>query len=261
MFDLAISTTIKDENRYLPEWIAYHASLGVDHFFIFDNGSKEPIASALEPETRQGLATVVEFPGRFVQMPAIRASLERFCPLTRWMAFIDLDEFIVPKRHDNLKALLADFTGFGGLGVNWQWFGSSGRAVRPEGLQIEGFLMRADVRFREHNTIKTIVRTDAIQGMASPHHAVYRPGQTCVNEAFRPIPGPTSPVSVDVVQLNHYYTRSRAEFAEKESRGNVSYDRTPPVPYAFDGIDPNLNSVKDESILRFVPGLRARLRA
>ena len=33
----AIIVSIKDENKYLDEWITYHQKLGVNHIFIIDN--------------------------------------------------------------------------------------------------------------------------------------------------------------------------------------------------------------------------------
>ena len=32
----AIIVSIKDENKYLDEWITYHKKLGVNHIFIID---------------------------------------------------------------------------------------------------------------------------------------------------------------------------------------------------------------------------------
>ena len=36
-------TNVKLEERYLNEWITYHAHLGVDHFYLYDNNDDEKL--------------------------------------------------------------------------------------------------------------------------------------------------------------------------------------------------------------------------
>lgn len=67
---LADCVIIKDENYYLPEWIAYHSAVGVEHFYLHDNGSSIPISPTLTHEARIGRVTVIPFPDRCMQMPA-----------------------------------------------------------------------------------------------------------------------------------------------------------------------------------------------
>lgn len=56
-----------------------------------------------------------------------------------WMAFIDADEFIVPKKTTDLRPMLAEFEKCAGLAAAWRRFGSNGHLRRPEGLQIENY--------------------------------------------------------------------------------------------------------------------------
>ena len=41
LHELAIVAIVKDEAHYLKEWLDYHLAAGVDHFFIYDNDSKD----------------------------------------------------------------------------------------------------------------------------------------------------------------------------------------------------------------------------
>ena len=43
---LALCCIVKDENMFLKEWLAYHALLGVEHFYIYDNMSAVPVREA-----------------------------------------------------------------------------------------------------------------------------------------------------------------------------------------------------------------------
>lgn len=256
-YDLAICTMIQGENSYLPEWVAHHVGLGVEHFFIYDNESPTPLALTLEPEIKDGRATVIPIQGQFRQLDAFNLGLLRFGRRMEWMAFMDLDEFLLPKQHDDLRDLLAGYREFGGLAVNWQMFGSSGHEVRPPGLQMENFLMRAEVGYVHNRHVKSIVRPEAVDQVVSTHYCRFKPGLGAVNERRLPVLGEKSDVSVDIVQINHYYTRSRKEYSEKLARGRVDHEG--PLPFTFDEIDQDLNRVRDETLLGFAPRVKEYL--
>ncbi len=60
---LSICVIVKDEGRYLPEWILYHLLVGVQHIFIYDNDSNEDLRDILRPFVERGLLTVIDWPG------------------------------------------------------------------------------------------------------------------------------------------------------------------------------------------------------
>lgn len=45
--------------------------------------------------------------------------------VSRWLARIDLDEFIVPREADNLIEFLVDYEDYGGVYIRWEPFGTS----------------------------------------------------------------------------------------------------------------------------------------
>ena len=40
---------MKDEERFLDEWLAYHRLIGVDHFFLYDHASEPPLRELVAP--------------------------------------------------------------------------------------------------------------------------------------------------------------------------------------------------------------------
>ena len=46
--NLSIYTMIKDIGAMLPEWIEYHLMLGVEHFYLYDNGSTDNTRKILQ---------------------------------------------------------------------------------------------------------------------------------------------------------------------------------------------------------------------
>ena len=44
---LSLCLITKDEHLYLPEWLDWHRKLGVEHFYIYDNGTHDHLSSLL----------------------------------------------------------------------------------------------------------------------------------------------------------------------------------------------------------------------
>lgn len=250
---LSATSMVVDENPYLREWIAFHRLVGVEHFFIYDNVSKVPVKEFLSDEVAEGLVTVVDFPERFAHNLSFTDALSRFGSLTRWMAFIDADEFIVPRSANDIPSVLKDFEPFGALAMNMLLFGSSGHEIRPDGLQIENFTSRVPYQHHVNTLVKCIVQTDKAIRAHHNHEFSYKPGFSAVNEKGSPSLSRSSPASFDKIQLNHYQLRSRQEFKEKLDRWVGSkYGIDAPTFPLHDG----WCTEKDDAILKFVPEVR-----
>ena len=247
---LSLCCIIKDENNYLQEWIQYHIKIGVQHFYIYDNGSRVPVKSTIKDLKLTSYTTVISLPGRSKQKAAYKHCLERYGYTSRWIGFIDTDEYIVPKTtQGDLQLFLKDYESVGGLGINWLIFGSSGHIKRAQQPQISTFLWRSTTAFKPNWHIKSIVQPKYVKHNVNPHAFYYVEGKFCVNENFVPIEDAFVEPSVDKIQLNHYYCRSLEEYREKIRRGradNVSIART---DKDFQYHDMVSNQVKDTAIL------------
>ena len=97
---LSIAACVKNEGRYLREWIEYHLWAGVDHFYIYDNGSTDNTKDILKPYIASGIATYhywVEKREKYrrrQQAKMYADAVARYRHCTKWMAIIDADEFI-----------------------------------------------------------------------------------------------------------------------------------------------------------------------
>ena len=142
-YSLACCVIYRDEAHYLPEWLRFHERAGVEHFFLYDNGSsdehRDVIAGTLPPERW----TLIDWPGMGVQRSAYQHCLENFGADCRWLAFIDVDEFLFSPTGRDLRQELEDFTDVPAVAVNAFLFGSSGHEARPPGLVTQSYLWRA----------------------------------------------------------------------------------------------------------------------
>lgn len=212
----SLCAIVKDEDRDLREWLAYHLAIGFEHVLLYDNNSRIPLRTALEDLVSAGLVTVVDWPlTRAQQLSAYHHALTAWGAATRWLAFIDADEFILPLRHDDIRDFLDDYGNYGGVGANWAMFGSAGHMARPEGPVIANYTQTLGL----DPHIKSIVQPAQVQRPVSAHHFAFRPGQCCVNEDKVPIADFMTYPLADKIQINHYYYKSQQDFQDKIGRG------------------------------------------
>jgi hypothetical protein len=248
-YNLCLCCIIKDENVYLEEWISYHLKTGVEHFYIYDNGSKIPISDTLTDLKLSEYTTVTKMPGKAKQISAYEHCLKNFGRNCQWIGFIDTDEFIVAKTtYGDLQAFLKDYKDYGGLGINWLVFGSNGHEKKPGRPQLESFTMRAEKNFHLNQHIKNIVQPEFVKSVLGAHHFEFVKGKYCVNENFDPIDGAFSETSVTKIQLNHYYCRSREEYEHKIQRGYGDTSKKRTLDEFFNH-DRDANKVQDLTIL------------
>jgi hypothetical protein len=217
--ELAAMIRIKDEARFLPEWIAHHVGIGVEHVYVYDNNSTDDIEDVLGPFVDAGLVTYVAWPPVPASPSAQVDFLDRFGPACRWVAFFDADEFLFETEPGALAATLAEHADRPAVAVCWRYFGSAGHETVPPGLITEHF-DQADAVYNRH--VKVIARPEAIHRPRNSHNFYYRRGRLAVTPDGRRVfasfvTPPTDPRLV----LHHYICRSRADYERKTNRGFV----------------------------------------
>lgn len=222
-YNLSLVVIIKNEAPYIKEWIRYHSSVGVQHFYIYDNDSDDDVGRVLEEF--ESLVTVVKIQGPVRQIDAYNDAIRRFKFKTKYMGMIDADEFIFRVDGDHQLVPLIDMLlsnrEYGGLVVNWALFGSSGYEARPKGLVTSNFIYRAHDEFGKNRLVKTICNPRKVFYFYVSHAANYLPGYFAVNEDLKKVDGPETKVpSLNRIRLNHYYSKSKSEFIKKRARGS-----------------------------------------
>ena len=59
-YNLAMVTVLQNEAPFLPEWLEYHMlyTVGVEHFYLYDDGSTDELAATLAPYVAADLVTL-----------------------------------------------------------------------------------------------------------------------------------------------------------------------------------------------------------
>lgn len=222
----AVCAVVKNEQFAVLEWIAYYALLGFDSFVLLDDSSTD---ATREIVLRAAQAYDVRFSslndhGSTRQQRAY----ERICHEHRdefsWIAFVDMDEYLVPRGGDSLAGLLAACDHHAGIALPWLIFGSSNHQEKPGGLIIEDYHYRSDFHFPPNRHAKSIVRPGAVGNAVNPHvfalDGTY--GLPDGTEAQWVSPG----VLLHYPEhrpwlLHHYFTRSRAHWGDRMRRGQL----------------------------------------
>lgn len=225
---LAICAIVKDEAPYLLEWIAHHRLVGVEHFVLFDNGSSDGTTELLSKLAKAGIVDHVPWPNIphvAAQRPAYIAGLARLADRCQWVAFIDADEFLHPLLGESIPRILQDFDNAAGLMVPWRLFGSNGHQEEGSDLVIRRFTRRAHADSPLNRTVKTIAQARFI---AVPDIHTPKITDGSLIDEFGQLGGTQGhPDRHGVPQarrlvLNHYFTKSRAEWRRKRDRGQAT---------------------------------------
>lgn len=242
---LAVCAIAKDEGPYFKEWIEWHRKQGVEKFYIYDNESTDCTKEVLQPYIESGLVEYTYFPGYRKQLAAYDDCLERFRFDVYWLAFIDLDEFIVPIKDKSIPEFLKRFEGFPAVEINWLIYGSGGAKAKIPGTMMERFKYHSNPDHYLNRHVKSIVDTRRIFTLVGCHEAARISGYAAdshgkmIKKHFR-----DREPQQDVIRINHYAVRSYEEFLEKQNRGRASGTKRTVETEYFDRYD--LNDVKEE---------------
>jgi predicted O-linked N-acetylglucosamine transferase (SPINDLY family) len=240
--ELAVVAIVKNEASYIEEWLEYHKLVGVEKFYIYDNESSDNLKTILRPYIDSGevvyeYAPNLEQPNAFggvvPQLQVYCDCIEKCRTQTRWLAIIDVDEFIVPLEKETIPELLSSLQAttmqerpFVGLGIHWVIYGYSGHRVRPEGLVIENYSVSAGA----DKHIKSIVNPRTVTGFTNPHSAVHAYGLCGVDENGKTIDNPpfwdesATENEIRKIRINHYFTKSYAEYSARLQKNRLHHD-------------------------------------
>lgn len=223
IYNLAICAIAKDEGDYFAEWIEWHRKMGVDKFYIYDNESSDKTREVLQPYIESGLVDYTYFPGRKKQLSSYDDCLRRHRFECRWIAFIDIDEFIVPVKDKTVADFLLRFQDAPAVEINWLIYGSNGQEKKSNFPVMKRFTRHSQPDHYLNRHVKSIVNPRRVYNMIGCHEAARINGKALdsngdvIRRHFRDrIP------QQEVIRINHYAVKSKEEFVEKQNRGRAA---------------------------------------
>ncbi|CAM0908585.1 unnamed protein product [Alopecurus aequalis] len=223
---ICASTMVRDVAKFLPEWVVYHAAVGVDRFILYDNGSEDDLADQVRQLNSAGYdVSTVPWPWSKAQEAGFSHSAAANRDSCEWMAFVDVDEFIfspqwnqseTPEPESMLRSAVSSLEpDVGQVSLGCADFGPSGQTSNPKEGVTQGYTCRRQTQERH----KSLLRLDTVDDslVNSIHHFALYPG-------FR---GEWN----RQVRVNHYKYQAWEEFKVKFRRRVSTYvaDWTDPV--------------------------------
>ncbi len=226
-----IVSIAKLEQNYIEEWVKYHLTLGFNHIYLYDN-EDEPTYEKLLNRYLDYM-TIIHFPKNNYDKAVQYYMLDHFVNNYMYtnnithVAHIDIDEFVVLKKHKNINEFIKEYIkGFTvGIGMNWVFFGSSNLTEPTNEPVTQRFTKCSKIPDRH---IKTIFAVKYFKYFKCCHSI-----QTNKNNIYTTYIKSTNGKNIpnafnynydtSVIQLNHYKTKTLAEFKIIRTRGRADF--------------------------------------
>lgn len=213
----AICAIIKDEHRFLEEWIEWHLGLGFDAIHLFeDKGSKshEEICEKYSNvylrryEDDEEVRELLKKQGTACrQVDLYNYFIRESNDVYDWVACIDIDEFVIFEDGYSLSRLLEEFSEYSSILIAWKMIGASGHISRPSCGVMEAYTEAHDIIPIERGWAhKSIVNIKKASAYINPHRTT---DYVNVNKVK------AIDAIYEKVWINHYFTKSWEDWCNR----------------------------------------------
>ena len=259
--ELAVVSIFQDEAPFLREWIEFHRMMGVQRFVLVNDRSTDNFEEVLEPYQRAGIVRLlshpcpVRFQGKHwihFQQKVLHACVEQLRGLSRWVALIDIDEFVVPETGSVLDFVRAR-EDVGGVYIRWEPFGTSYvERLSSSDLVIE----------RLHLKWRFIPGADMLgKSIVKPHRVARANIHRCeLLDGFEYLDANPGMANADAaIRINHYWSRDEHFLLQRKLPRSCRIKGWTMDEKLTNFYRSCFNEVPDHGMRRFVPALRRRL--
>ena len=251
----AIVCIAKFESDYIIDFIKYHLLLGFNKIYIYDNEDVPTYQNLINNFSFNDKVIINHLPGnnyyKSVQYIALEHFITNYIHLFTHIAHIDIDEYIVLKKHKHINDFISEYIvdDCAGIAMNWRHFGSNGHQEKnglPDIIRFTKCVLKGN------NHIKTLFEVSSYAGWNSPHSIATKPGKFVKNTKGEIIDGPFNEnIDLSVVQINHYKCKTFPEYQYIRTRGRADLLEQPieDIIESFNNHD--LNEIEDYSALIF----------
>lgn len=263
IYDFSICAIFKDESKYLKEWIEYHRLFGVDHFYLYNIGSKDCFQSVLHPYIEEGIVTLIHWPEAIsnqderhadswalsTQIPAYENAVNFIAKNeTKWLILVDIDEFLVcPK--GNIRNLLLEYDDYSGIFISSVYFDADDQPKKK--LLIQSLdLTSPPKQIITKSVAKTIFKPDQCTGFIwPPYQCRFATPDSCIT------------LGRQELRINCYVNRNKGRtlFEKRKPKLNVDNRSLPDTMTAAFLAEGYLIEDQDRPIYKFIPELLNRL--
>ncbi len=247
-YKLSICLIFKDEAKFLAEWIDFHITVGVDHFYLYNNNSSDNYLEVLAPYMDKGFITLIEFPYEQAQFKAYKHCYENFRNESNWISFLDADEFICPKNEISIVDWLQQYGKYPAVTIQWLMFGTGGQLYHDtKKWVIEQYTTCWD-HFYKHGKCVMNTRFDVanfntwhvhhhtymfyrVAGVKMTIPAINQFGYICTVDKIWG--GGRDKLKKSSIQINHYFTKAWDIYSAKMKKTDVLFTNNPKQDFSY----------------------------
>ena len=256
---LAVCALFENVASRLPEWLAYHSVVGVEHFVLYDNDSTDDPARVIRSSPSAEQVTLIRWRQRPGELAAYRHFIDIFAPGFEWAAFLGVDDFLLPLSAPIVLGALEFRSAAAAVLVQRRIFAPEAGQDVSGALAIETFGRRAGDDFPANRQVRVIARCAELSDVGAAPHEFRIDGQV-LDTAGRPAPNAAVqplPCYRNLV-VNHYCLTSREGWLARVRQDCVAASGGSADAVAGDMLA-DLAQVADETIRAFVPVVRERM--
>jgi Glycosyltransferase family 92 len=188
-YNLSVCAIIKNEGKYLNEWIEFHRLIGVEHFYLYSNDNFDLLQTSLKPYIKKGVVTLIPWVDFFDQMqeqssehwalatqiPAYENAIKfRAIGTTKWLALLNTDEYLLPVHSYMILDLLEKYDSYPAITLETDVFDGSKVTLSPAAQLLiearEWIQSPATNIYKEFN--KLILKPELCVGFAWPPYEI-----------------------------------------------------------------------------------------
>lgn len=222
----AVALFVKNEVTDIAGWIAWHAALGFDKIYVYDDhstdGTYEVCCQAKKIVDIEIIHTELAKATNFFwrQKDSYFDACTRAANDFDWLAFLDADEYITIDGNMKINDYLLKFERFNGIALNWCIYGSSGRVIKDHIPVYQAFKSHSDENLDDNRLVKSIIRPkDCLFHYSDPHkfHLNNESYADSKGETFE-WTGSTKNIQWEGARVNHYICRSMEHYVGRIKR-------------------------------------------
>ena len=246
-YNSIICAIAKNENNYINDWVNYYLNLGFEHIYLFDNNdSNKPwVGNNIKQINKVTIFNVNNQHMKGMQLKCYDNFYKQFCHNFNWVLYCDIDEYLTGIENINDFLNNKKFKNFEMIRVKWKLFGDDDLIDRDRQVPIYKALTKVITNNSLSNQAKCFVRGGLSNICIGSCHYAFRGDWDITNLENRDLEKTTtvlkeclpsgavcnSRISIkenysnETIYLNHYMTKTLAEFLEQKfNRGDACFD-------------------------------------
>lgn len=228
------------ENRYIRDFVDYYRNLGFDKIILCDNNrdGEERFEDVIGDYINNGFVVIEDYRNaNYVQIQAYVNCFSKYGRECDWMAFFDIDEFLVLPKCRTIQEYLSQdkFNSFSAVHINWLTYGDCGKTRYENKPVYERFSDPIPYNtlgvngIKMNSLVKTILRSGTgfkLSEIPNPHTPTTIYGRVC-NEHGDEIENDVINNNYDYGEafLKHFTTKTAEEYVKKIETGCPDINR------------------------------------